>query len=750
MGKIAILAEKPSAARNMSKALGGMSGTYNGEEYIICHALGHLYEFADPDKQVDADKQAKYKSWLLENMPWDPNDFKWKYVKKDKVQDVLDDIKDTFDKCDEIAIATDDDPSGEGTLLADEIIINLKYDKNKKISRMFFADEAPKSIQNAFVNRKHFNTLYDDPDYAKALYRSKWDYLSMQFTRIASKCGNGQAVLRQGRLKSAMQLLVGDQLEKVANYKKVPFYQYKFKDENENTFSSDKEPKFPTKEEVPKNKYTDSPVVVGEKVHKTTVPPKLIDLATLSARLAPKGYKAKQVLETYQKMYEAQVVSYPRTEDKAITLEQFNELLPLCDDIARVVGVDPALLVVKKPRTGFVKEGMAHGANRPGTNVPKSLADLSQYGKGAEEIYQILATSYLAMLCADYEYDSQDAYLEKYPDFKSRISIPTFQGWKAVYNSDDDDDDSSNSKGFGTIASPFIFEGFPPKPATPTMKWLMKELAKADVGTGATRTSTYADVTNEKSKYPLMKDTKGKISMTEYGTMGYKLLPNTHIGTLEITKHVFDDMKEIAAGTKDPNECLLEVAKFVIDDIDVMKTNGINMRKELGITMNDGSSVERAKGTWNGKEVSFKRVWSGHEFTDDEVEALLNGEEITIECVSAKSGKPFKCKGKLADLEYNGKAYVGFDKTEFVNDGNGSASADRVSGTWNGKEVSFKRVWSGHTFTDAEIKDLLAGKEITIEGVSAKSGKTFKCKGKLANLEYKGAKYVGFDRTGWA
>ena len=29
-----------------------------------------------------------------------------------------------------------------------------------------------------------------------------------------------------------MLLLVGDQLEKVKNYKKIPYYQYKFKDEN--------------------------------------------------------------------------------------------------------------------------------------------------------------------------------------------------------------------------------------------------------------------------------------------------------------------------------------------------------------------------------------------------------------------------------------------------------------------------------------------------------------------------------------
>ena len=237
--------------------------------------------------------------------------------------------------------------------------------------------------------------------------------------------------------------------------------------------------------------------------------------------------------------------------------------------------------------------------------------------------------------------------------------------------------------------------------------------------------------------------------MTEYGTMGYKLLPDTHIGSLDITKHVFDDMKEIAAGNKNPDECLAEVAKFVMDDIKIMKSNGEKMRKELGIVMDSGS-VERATGVWNGKEVSFKKVWSGHEFTDDEVEQLLNGEEITIECISSKSGKPFKCKGKLADLEYNGKSYVGFDKTEFVNDSNGSGSADRASGEWNGKQVSFKKIWSGHTFTDKEVQDLLAGKEITIDCISAKTGKAFKCKGKLANLEYNGSAYVGFERTGWA
>lgn len=732
---IAILAEKPSAMRNMAKAFNGTSGTFDGESFKLCCARGHLFEFVDPAEQVGPSVRMKYKSWNLANMPWDPSEFAWKYGPRGDASQILEDINDVFEDCDEICIATDDDPSGEGTLLAGEIIIELGFDGRKKISRMFFADESPKELQKAFKNRKKFKSVRDDPDYVKALYRSKWDMLSMQFTRVATVCGDGQSVLRQGRLKSAMLLLVGQQLEKVAAYKKIPYYQWRFQDENGNKFTDPEEPSFPDKNALPAGKYGPSAVVPEDVQHKKQAPPKLIDLASLSARLASKGFKAKEVLSVYQKMYEAQVVSYPRTEDKAITPEQFNELLPLAPKIAKVIGVDPALLTHTAPRAGFVKEGMAHGANRPGTNVPGAMSDLAQYGKCAEDIYMILASSYLAMLCEDYEYDAQDAHLEKYPSFRSHVNIPAKPGWRAVYNDDPDSDSDADgsAKGFGKTAEPFVYEGFPPKPQAPTMKWLMNQLDKANVGTGATRTSTYADVTNEKSKYPLMQDKKGKISMSQYGDMGYRLLPGTHIGTLEITTHVFDDMALIAKGQKDPDECLKEVAKFVLDDIEAMKANGAKMRQDLGVEMKGGADVERFEGTWNGKDVKPKRVWSGHRFTDEECEKLLAGEEITIECVSKKTGRPFKCKGRLADLTFNGRKYVGFDKTAFVDDGKGPSGAGGMYGSW-----------SGHEFTDKEKKDLQAGKTITCKDfVSKKTGKKFGAKIKWNEAQKK------FDVVEW-
>ena len=45
---VGILCEKPSAARNFAKALGGMKGSYNGEQHGSVNAIGHRYELAGP------------------------------------------------------------------------------------------------------------------------------------------------------------------------------------------------------------------------------------------------------------------------------------------------------------------------------------------------------------------------------------------------------------------------------------------------------------------------------------------------------------------------------------------------------------------------------------------------------------------------------------------------------------------------------------------------------------------------------
>ncbi|WP_087873254.1 toprim domain-containing protein [Arthrobacter globiformis] len=112
---VGILTEKPSAARHFAQALGGNSGTYNGVHLVIAHARGHLYEFVDPHNMVsDPDLAERYQNWDLHNLPWDPDDLDWRLEAITEAKSVAQDVKRNLVNCDEIAIATDVNPTGEG------------------------------------------------------------------------------------------------------------------------------------------------------------------------------------------------------------------------------------------------------------------------------------------------------------------------------------------------------------------------------------------------------------------------------------------------------------------------------------------------------------------------------------------------------------------------------------------------------------------------------------------------------------
>lgn len=707
---VAILAEKPSAARAIAAALGGARGSYQGTDYVIVNARGHLLELAQPEDQVpgaDASEKAKLRSWNLSDLPWDLSRFSWKQVPGKDTAALLRDIKTGFSSAEEICIATDFDPSGEGGLIAANIIKHLGFE-HKKISRMYFTDESPASFQKGFISRKPIPKLDDFDEYRMSSFRNAWDFASIQFTRVATSAAAQSSVLRQGRLKSAMVLLVGDQLKAHNDYVKTSMFQSRFRDENGVLYANPDEARYATEAEVPKT-YSASAVVVDATKMKSTAPPKLLDLAKLSARLSKKGFNADVVLKTYQAMYEATVVSYPRTEDKTITNEQFKELLPLVDKIAGVVGVDPAKLTNRAPRKTHVKDVGAHGANRPGLKVPSSLEELKgKFGPAAPYIYAELARSFLAMLAEDYQYEAQEGHIQDYPDFKGRASVPKSLGWKEVFITNDksSDDEDENSKGLGTRGEPVVHEIIPPRPEHPSMDWLMNQLDKREVGTGATRSSTYAELTRAqsvKNKYPLMVDKRGKVTFTEFGEQSYRMLPGTNIGDLGMTERVFATMKEIAAGNADMDTELAKVADWVKQDIETMRANGEHMRKELGLE--EVKQVkEKAEGVWKGEQIRFSREWSGHRFSDQEVSDLLAGKTIYFTATSARTGNDFEAKGKLERQTFNGHEYVGF-KADFG---------------------GIPKVFLKRPFTDEEIAKLEAGEKVFVTGLySQKKDKNF-------------------------
>lgn len=673
---IVILTEKPSAGRNFAEAFGGMKG----KQYQIAASRGHLFEFIEPAEQVSPEKKEKYKKWGLQHLPWDPEDLKWEksLIKTGGASEAYEKIRKAFNDADEVVIATDVDPSGEGELLAWEIIIASGY--KGLVSRMYFLDEMPESIRKAFMERKSV-TASTDGDYIKSDVRSRWDFLSMQFTRAASciamECGYNR-VLRQGRLKSVMVHMVGMQEDAVRSYVKKPYYEARYKDDLGNIFSrkvtktmeETLEPyeygRFEEKSAVDLTSLNScATIVIDDTQEKRTAPGKLLDLAGIASILASRGFKPEAVLKTYQAMYEDKILSYPRTEDKTITPEQFNQLLPLVDSIADIVGVDKDLLTHRQPRKSHVKAQGAHGANRPGTILPQSLEALKKYGDEGPVLYEIIAKNYLAMLCEDYEYILQKGHIKEAPEFIGTASKTLSLGFKAVFDSqaslEDDEKKSNESQLLGKTAEPFIYEGANKKPQKPTMKWLRSRLEKYNVGTGATRTQTLSEITKPDKKRGLMNEVKGVLSLTENGRLSYCLIGGCEIASADTTEELFSKMEKVGAFAMDPQEVIGSISQLVVHDIEVMQKNKEKLIERFG----KGSEMDekiKVRGTYKptGEKIMFKPSWGSHAFTDSELRSLFNGEIIEFDH-DGKYGS-YKVCGRLAEQEYKGKTFWGFKK----------------------------------------------------------------------------------------
>lgn len=726
---IGIIAEKPSQARNFCKAFFGSErvskGVFEGSEIRVVPLRGHLYELVPPEGQYEGADALRL--WKLETLPWDESRFSWEFQPRldakgsaASSREVIKNAKNKLKGCSEIVIATDDDPeTHEGSGLACEVIFNAPI-RAPKYSRMYFVDESASEVKKAFRNRKTLpRDLSSWGEWQTAFFRSRWDYLAgLQETRAATIIGGGyDYVVRSGRLKSAMVVIVGDQLKAIAEYKQIPFFQNRFRDDHGVVYVNPEEPQFKERSEVP-NVYHASSVAVDSKQRKTQAPPRLMDLAGLSSVLASRGIGSREVLNLYQAMYEKQVVSYPRTEDKTITPEQFDELSKNVDAIARVVGIDPKLLTHRTARATHVKPKGAHGANRPGPRIPQSLDALDiEFGRGAGAIYELLARSALAMFAEDYVYERQKGHVSEYPKFVGSANVPLSDGWHAVLGRTlVDEDADENSQGLGSKADPFVHEGYPPKPRKPTMKWLMGQLEKRNVGTGATRTSTYAEVTAKdgpkaRKKGQLMIDSRGAISMAPAGEIAYQLLQGTNIGSLDLTERVLAQMADVAQGRINPDATLSQIKSFVTSDIATMQENA----SKAGIAGQARADVDYVEGVFKGSTVRFKRVFSGHTFTDDEVKRLLAGEKISFEAMS-KAGRPYTATGSLGSGTYNGHKMFGF---QLDTSGWGASSDGHCPASW-----------SGHMFTDFEKTELEAGRPVSAE-FTWKSGKKSVCAVKL-------------------
>ena len=728
--KLLIIAEKPSAAKNFAKALGGTSGTFNGDEYTIIPLHGHILENPVPDEVALPEyKQIVGKFSQLKGIPWNPSwfDFNKKVPKNESNNRTLRDINRYLKQGYIPVVASDIDESGEGDLLVWEVLIYLDY--QGKVYREYHLDESVKEIQKSITNKKEITR--EDPVFKMAFARSGMDYLTQQLTRVATmgiqeKGYKLPSPVPMGRLKSVMLAILGDQENAIKAYTPSSEFESRYKLDNL-ILKRKGVTRFKTKEEWDAEGLPEqSRVKEVRQVPGKTIPPKAFTLSKLAGAMSKKGMKVKQFQDTYQKMYEAGYVSYPRTEDNFISPEQFQDVLPHVDTVLNLLSLPSAAFTHRAPRSTHVKTGGAHGALRFGEKIPNTVSELdSQFGKYASDIYKLVSERFLMMFLEDtewirYEYETIDTA----EPFKGSIKIITKQG--VVDPDDTDDKPEMTLPDTSKKADIYPHEVKSVKPATPTTDWLMNQLDKVDVGTGATRVSTLSSLSGMKETYPIK---EGKtLALSSMGWVGYQSAQGTTIGSVEGTRYITKLATDVKEG-KDVNDALTAITEIITKDVDIIRGNPFDLDQ-----FNFQKAKPKAEGMWNGQQVSFNAQYMDYVFTDEDIAALLAGKEISF-TVTGKDKKPAKIKGSLDNLEYKGHKYVGF-KGQWVREG-------YVQGVWQGKNVTIKGSFMDHTFTEKELETLFAGGEVTI--TTHKDGKTYEgIVGKIEVQEYKGNKFVGY------
>ncbi|HIL69719.1 MAG TPA: DNA topoisomerase III, partial [Verrucomicrobia bacterium] len=336
MGKALIIAEKPSVANDIAKALGGFKKEkdfFENEEFRICSAIGHLLEICAPEGV-----EVKRGKWNLENLPVIPEKFDLRPIAKTEARLKL--LNRLIRKKDTERLINACDAGREGELIFRYIV---QHSKTKKpIQRLWLQSMTPTAIKDGFQKLRSDEEML--PLSSAAMCRSESDWLvgingTRAVTAFNSKLGGFQ-LTTVGRVQTPTLTVVVDREEKIKKFVpeayseihaefqgKAGSYEGRWFDEKfvreKNGKPSLKAERIWEKEKAEgiHNRCEDKPGEVTEVSKPTSqMPAPLFDLTSLQRMAHSRfGFSAKMTLQIAQALYERhKVLTYPRTDSRAL------------------------------------------------------------------------------------------------------------------------------------------------------------------------------------------------------------------------------------------------------------------------------------------------------------------------------------------------------------------------------------------------------------------------------------------------
>lgn len=463
-GSTAVVAEKPSVARDLAKVLGAEKrgeGFLHGNGYIITWAVGHLVALAQPH-EIRPD----WKQWNRRTLPMLPAE--WPLVVYEKTKDQFEVVKRILasPKVARVVCATDAGREGE-------LIFRYIYEAagcSKPVDRLWISSLTPDAIRTGFSSLKNASAFDGLGNAARGRSRADW-LVGLNLSRAYSLAHNED--LSVGRVQTPTLAIVAerelaiqsfvpeDYVEVQATFSPQenradsprPEYQGTWFRPAQQQDSSTEAPneketlqqsmRLPgdgaeAKEILKRAKSGDARITSKRFETKRMVPPGFYDLAELQ-RHANRlyGYSAQRTLDLAQALYERhKLLSYPRTDSRHLS-KTVAETLPkiVAAVAARYEGM-VAEGTGSRPLSGRFVDDAKVGDHHAIIPTPASAAR-ANLSEEEGRIYDLVCRRLLMAWHADYLTDVTTVVTsiqngEIADHYHSSGTLERQQGWKVL------------------------------------------------------------------------------------------------------------------------------------------------------------------------------------------------------------------------------------------------------------------------------------------------------------------------------
>lgn len=435
MGRILIVAEKPSVARDIARVVGcnkKNEGFLESDKYIVSWALGHLVALCEPE-----DYDMSYKKWSMDNLPIMPENMKLKAIKKTSKQLTL--LKKLMNGKDIDYIICATDSGREGELIFRYIYQFVKC--SKPFKRLWISSMTDEAIKEGLMNLKD-SKEYDNL-YLSAKCRSEADWL-VGINASRAYTITHKALLSVGRVQTPTLYLIVKRQYEIDNFKSTDYYEVQtdygsfsgiwFNEKYSNTHIDDIKKAEEIKTKVNKKQAV---VTLVESENKKEYPPLLYDLTELQ-RAANRafGYSAKKTLDIAQNLYEKhKIITYPRTDSRYITEDMKSTVAFTFKKLVSVDVYKNDISQLNLNALNFNKRIVDnskvsdHHAIIPANNKPA----LNRLTNDEFNVYNLVVKRFTAVFYPPYEYNIKTVVAESQKEsFVSKGKTDLNLGWRII------------------------------------------------------------------------------------------------------------------------------------------------------------------------------------------------------------------------------------------------------------------------------------------------------------------------------